>query len=215
LGAGISYEVVALTAHDGRLFAGSTVSTMSAANCIAEWDGAAWVSLGSVTPNSFVPAVRALRSWNGVLVAAGNFSAIAGVTASRIAQWDGVRWQPLSGGLGGGMMSPAYALAEHRGTLIVGGAFYTAGGQVSAFWARWGCAAPERCAGDGNCDGVVNWSDIDYLVAGQNDNESAWQQHFADWNPACPFLNLDGNEDGHVNWRDIDPFIARMNMTCP
>jgi len=71
------------------------------------------------------------------------------------------------------------------------------------------------CLGDGNCDGVINWRDIDFLVAAQNDNESAWMARFAPAVPACGFLNLDTNSDGHVNWRDIDPFIALMNTTCP
>jgi len=74
---------------------------------------------------------------------------------------------------------------------------------------------PLRCAGDGNCDRTINWRDIDYLVAGQNDNESSWQALFASPGPTCGFLNLDCNADGHVNWRDIDPFIALMNTTCP
>jgi hypothetical protein len=71
------------------------------------------------------------------------------------------------------------------------------------------------CRGDGNCDLAINWRDIDYLVAGMNDNESAWRALFPPPGPLCPFLNLDCSGDGHVNWRDIDPFIALMNTTCP
>ncbi len=74
---------------------------------------------------------------------------------------------------------------------------------------------PAVCAGDGNCDGAVNWREIDYLVAGMNDNESGWASLFADAAPACLFANLDASGDGAVNWRDIDPFVARMNTTCP
>ncbi len=70
------------------------------------------------------------------------------------------------------------------------------------------------CAGDGNCDGVINWRDIDYLIAAQNDNESAWTALFLPPGPSCAFQNLDTSGDGHVNWRDIDPFIALMNTTC-
>jgi hypothetical protein len=73
--------------------------------------------------------------------------------------------------------------------------------------------APPVCPGDGNCDGTINWRDIDYLIAGQNDNESAWQALFTT-TPSCAFVNLDASSDGHVNWRDIDPFIALMNTTC-
>ncbi len=76
-------------------------------------------------------------------------------------------------------------------------------------------AGPVVCLGDGNCDGTVNWRDIDYLVAAQNDNQSAWEALFAPSGPACTIANLDTSLDGHVNWRDIDPFIARMNTTCP
>jgi hypothetical protein len=73
--------------------------------------------------------------------------------------------------------------------------------------------APSGCPGDGNCDGQINWRDIDYLIAGQNDNVSAWTALFPS-GPTCPFLNLDTSGDSHVNWRDIDPFIALMNTTC-
>jgi len=72
---------------------------------------------------------------------------------------------------------------------------------------------PLPCKGDGNCDQNVNWRDIDYLVAAQNDNYSAWAALFPT-EPVCSFDNLDVNEDGYVNWRDIDPFIGRLNLPC-
>ena len=68
--------------------------------------------------------------------------------------------------------------------------------------------------GDANCDHVVSWRDIDYFVAGLNDNISAWIATFPT-SPTCPYTNLDVNGDGHVTWRDIDPFVARLNTTCP
>jgi hypothetical protein len=76
-----------------------------------------------------------------------------------------------------------------------------------------GCILPAPFAipGDANCDGAVNWRDIDFLVAGMNDNASGWQSAFPAARPCCAFENLDANGDGHVNWRDIDPFIAQMN----
>ena len=36
----------------------------------------------------------------------------------------------------------------------------------------------DLCRGDANCDRVVNWRDIDYFVAGLNDNQSAWATWF-------------------------------------
>ncbi len=72
-----------------------------------------------------------------------------------------------------------------------------------------------RCAGDGNCDHVVNWRDIDFLVAAMGDNEWWWSQQFPGGVAPCSFANLDADGDGHVDWRDVDPFIALMNTTCP
>lgn len=69
---------------------------------------------------------------------------------------------------------------------------------------------PDECAGldigDCNCDGQVNWRDIDYFVAGINDNRAGWLAMFAPNTPACSYDNLDVSGDGHVNWRDIGPF---------
>ncbi len=78
-----------------------------------------------------------------------------------------------------------------------------------------GTITGDVCAGDGNCDGVISWRDIDYLIAGQNDNTTGWESLFPAPGPACDFWNLDTNGDEHVNWRDIDPFVGQMNKTCP
>ena len=75
--------------------------------------------------------------------------------------------------------------------------------------------APALCLGDANCDLAVNWRDIDYFVAGLNDNLTAWQARFLPGTPSCSYGNLDVNADTHVNWRDIDPFVAQLNKTCP
>ncbi len=79
----------------------------------------------------------------------------------------------------------------------------------------WGMTAPAGCAGDANCDGTVNWRDIDYFVAGMNDQSIGWRLLFQPGLPTCAYRNLDTSGDGHVNWRDIDPLIARMNAVCP
>ncbi len=86
-------------------------------------------------------------------------------------------------------------------------------------------APPEGCKGDSNCDGNVNWRDIDFFVAAQNDNVSAWVAlHLSVYGvePTCPFANNDiggpdgiSTPDGTVSWRDIDGFVALQNTTCP
>ncbi len=70
------------------------------------------------------------------------------------------------------------------------------------------------CPGDANCDRAVNWRDIDYFVAGMNDNQTGWRALFGGTAPGCPFSNLDPSGDGHVNWRDIDPLITLQNTGC-
>jgi len=70
------------------------------------------------------------------------------------------------------------------------------------------------CYGDANCDGAINWRDIDYLIAGMNDNESGWAVKFPGGSPSCPFAWLDTSADGAVNWRDVGPFIEAMNKPC-
>ncbi len=71
------------------------------------------------------------------------------------------------------------------------------------------------CGGDANCDGSINWRDIDYFIAAMNDNQSAWRALFPGGSPPCVFANNDVNGDGHVNWRDIDPLIGYMNTFAP
>ncbi len=103
----------------------------------------------------------------------------------------------LSGTIG----QPDAGLANHP-TYVVYGGF-------------WSFTTPSACLGDGNCDGIINWRDIDFLIAAQNDNTSAWAALFPAPGPSCSIQSLDTNIDGHINWRDIDPFIALMNTTCP
>ena len=77
------------------------------------------------------------------------------------------------------------------------------------------CDTPPLCPGDMNCDGVVNYSDIDYFVAALSCIGGAPTC----WPPAgvpadCPWLNGDCNDDGNVTYADIDPFVGRIGATC-
>ncbi len=60
--------------------------------------------------------------------------------------------------------------------------------------------------GDLNCDGVVNFDDIDPFVlalSGQAGYEAAY--------PNCRWLNADCDGDGQVNFDDIDLFVALLS----
>ena len=73
---------------------------------------------------------------------------------------------------------------------------------------------PPICPADSNCDGYVNWRDIDFFVAAMSGCD-AWGDMFLLGKPTCSYLDNDVNGDCTVNWRDIDPFVARIGAICP
>jgi len=77
---------------------------------------------------------------------------------------------------------------------------------------------PTICRGDCNCDGSVNFADIDWFVLALGNNVAGWTQHYRDTHggaaPPCNFVNCDINGDGSVTFADIDPFVARLGTTC-
>ncbi len=73
---------------------------------------------------------------------------------------------------------------------------------------------PTVCRGDLNCDGQINFSDINPFVQALSDY-AGWRAAY----PNCPEGNADVNGDGQVNFDDINPFVALMSQqpppTCP
>jgi hypothetical protein len=66
-------------------------------------------------------------------------------------------------------------------------------------------AAQQVCVGDCNCDGVVNFDDINAFVA------------VLGGGTPCSFANCDINGDSVINFDDINPFVAALSagVTCP
>ncbi len=125
---------------------------------------------------------------------------------------------------GGGQMWTAGGPLELSGTIgqpDTDGALSLSGGTLSltgGFWPGAAPPTPSLCPGDSNCDGSINWRDIDFFVAAQNDNVSAWTAlHMQVYGaaPSCSFESNDVDNSGTVSWRDIDPFVALQNTTCP
>ncbi len=65
-----------------------------------------------------------------------------------------------------------------------------------------------ECHGDADCDGVINFNDIDYFVAALV-AEANWEALFTG-TPPCDYLHNDANWDGNVNFDDIDPFVDAL-----
>ncbi|MEW6252412.1 MAG: hypothetical protein AB1716_17370 [Planctomycetota bacterium] len=59
--------------------------------------------------------------------------------------------------------------------------------------------------GDLNCDGLVDFNDINPFVLVLSD-PNAWQAQY----PGCPPSNGDANGDGRVDFGDINPFVALL-----
>lgn len=65
--------------------------------------------------------------------------------------------------------------------------------------------APLRHTGDLNCDGEVNFFDIDPFVVALT-GFAAYQDN----QPGCNWYNADCNVDDHVDFFDIDPFVVLL-----
>lgn len=71
--------------------------------------------------------------------------------------------------------------------------------------------ACEAVTGDVNCDGTVNFGDINPFVLLLS-NPAQWQQNYVE----CRMLNGDINSDGSVDFGDINPFVSCLTTGhCP
>jgi hypothetical protein len=70
---------------------------------------------------------------------------------------------------------------------------------------------PGGLRGDMNCDGSVDFDDIDAFVTALISREEYESQY-----PACDWLNGDINQDGSVDFNDIDGFVeCIIDSGCP
>jgi hypothetical protein len=69
----------------------------------------------------------------------------------------------------------------------------------------WGVQPAPLLLGDLNCDGVVNFDDIDPFVLALSDPAG-----YAAAYPNCNLVSGDCNGDGQVNFDDIDAFVTRL-----
>src|SRR5262249_25769544 len=76
--------------------------------------------------------VWALATYNGDIVAGGDFRHSDSALATHVARWDGEAWQPLGGGVTNSPSEWAVvqALLPCGNDLVAGGSFRTAGGQT-------------------------------------------------------------------------------------
>jgi hypothetical protein len=69
---------------------------------------------------------------------------------------------------------------------------------------------PRFRRGDSNCDGVIDFDDVDAFVVALTSEDG-----YAAAYPNCSLANADVNRDGEVTFDDIDPFVeCIVNGTC-
>src|SRR5262249_23633352 len=86
-----------LTVWSGALYAGGTDFLGHA--LVSRWDGSSWTPVGTALGGQFNnPRITCLEVSNGDLVAAGDFSSIDGVPATRVARFDGSSWHAMGAG---------------------------------------------------------------------------------------------------------------------
>jgi hypothetical protein len=207
-GAGLSYDVDALTMYDGSLVAGGPFSWASGklANYIALWTGSEWDTLGS----GMNEMVRALTVYQGDLIAGGEFSTAGGEPALAIARWDGAHWRSVGTGVSGTVRS----LCVHGNDLYAGGTFFLAGSAivngVARFdGSRWHAlgSGVQRWGGYGVA--ALSWYDDvlvvggDFLSAGNAPNTRG----IAEWDGEG-WSSLASGLRGVRNWgEEYDPVV--------
>lgn len=112
-----------------------TLAGGAIARHVAAWDGTTWHALGDGlgVDSPFTDTVLALASFNGELIAGGQFSASDASGTANIARWDGTIWQPMGDAPNG----PVRALMVYQDQLIAGGSFSSIGGVAASAIARW------------------------------------------------------------------------------
>jgi hypothetical protein len=108
-----------LVVGGGKLLGGAQLlgGSVPSLQCVMTWDGSTFEPLGTLADDAF-DSVSELFSWNGQLIAGGNFTNLNG--PSHVARWDGASWQPL----GSGFPVSVTALTVWNGNLAVAGWSY-------------------------------------------------------------------------------------------
>jgi hypothetical protein len=105
---------------------------------------------------------------------------------------------------GGGAMFTAGGVYGVSGTAGQQDAGVLSGGDYEVIGGFWAIRA--YVVGDLNCDGAVDFGDINPFVL-RLSNPGQYQSEY----PGCPDENADIDEDGVVGFGDINPFVALLS----
>lgn len=178
-------NVVYTLYHDGAfLYVGGNFTDvnnngaiLSAADCIARWDGTNWSAMGNnggPGNGSLNSQVRSITGDGTNIYVGGSFTNVNNngtvlSEADNLAMWDGSNWSALgnSGAGVGAFDKTVWALDLYGSTLYAGGDFTNAGGDPEAdFIAKWNGATWSALGNNGAGDGAFDLpSDHVYSLA--------------------------------------------------
>ncbi|WP_118975865.1 T9SS type A sorting domain-containing protein [Taibaiella koreensis] len=121
---GVNGEVHAITAHEGKIFAGGrfTMAGTVMARNVACWENGSWQLAGCLDGT-----VEDLAVYNGRLYAAGTFNLCAASDEVNLAWWNGMGWVAVPG-----LSGTVKTMETAGGRLILGGSFQHLGAAANA-----------------------------------------------------------------------------------
>jgi len=143
------------------------------------------------------------RTLNKTAIALGLMLGLVAAPAA-LGQGFDIDWSTVDGGGDmwtiGGDYELSGTIGQHdAGTTMTGGGYSLSGG----FWFAPGGSGPQLYPGDMDCDGDVDFDDIDPFVLALG-GQAGYEAQF----PDCIWLNADCDENGGVDFDDIDAFVA-------
>ena len=183
---------------------------------IARWDGAGWSEVGGGVEGELSPALDTQVTSLAVvldgdtpsLFVGGTFITSGTISSRGIARWDGAQWSQLGSGFLG-TLEIVYAMAgsetAEESALFIGGVFSRIGTTRSLGIGRWELGGMSALAGDMNCDGVVDFDDLDPFATAL-----AAPEDYAAAYPQCDIDRADMDGNSSVNSADIAGFMNHL-----
>ena len=199
--------------HDGEDIGGATGSSYTIdpvdPNDAGSYDCVAANSCGTLASDAVALTINTAP---GIILSPLVHTAIVGQATTFTASADGVpaptyQWRKNGGSLfDGGSISGATT-----DTLIINAVAKTDSGSydvvvTNACNAATSTAATLWLAGDLNCDGLIDYADINPFVIALT-GQAAYEAQ----RPNCFWMNADLNGDNVVNYADINPFVALLS----
>lgn len=139
-GEGFDTGVNVIHDHDGTIVVGGPFTLydgVTPTGAIAQWNGTNFEELGGGLTGGPGTEVTDLATFEGDLIAVGDFTSAGGTTVSSVARWNGTTWDDM----GWSALGDVLAVEVVNGELYMGGRFFTGTGAPGNYLVRWNGSA--------------------------------------------------------------------------